>query len=75
MTGREVDGICQRHGIPKKHWAHYRRFVLQERIDDREFGRLIRKNFVYVTCLEEMEDVLSLPDRHLLEPDHFESLT
>lgn len=75
MTGREVEGICQRHGIPRKDWAHFSSLVLHGQLDDRQFGRRIRKNFVYVTCLEEMKDVLSLPYRHLLEPDHFESLT
>ena len=74
MTPREIKRICARHCIRRRYWAGYCSLILYGRITSRKFGRLIRRNLRYKTCLGEMLDVLSLPYRRYFEPTHFESL-
>lgn len=74
MTPGEINSICARHDIRRRYWAEYESLILYGRISSRKFGRLIRRNLRFKTCLGEMLDVLSLPHRRYFEPTHFESL-
>ncbi len=74
METRRIIAICRRHGIPEKYIADFRKLMQLDRIDNRKFGRLVRRNHVFKTCLEEMLDLLSEPWSYLFEPSQFESL-
>ncbi len=61
MAPEQINAICERHRIPAAYHLHFRRLVLDYLILSPKFGRLIRRNSKFRTCLEEIKDVLSAP--------------
>jgi hypothetical protein len=67
MTPDEINAICDRHRIPKGYQVHYRRLVLDYLILSKKFGRLIRRNAKFRTCLEDIKSALSAPYMEFFE--------
>ena len=67
MSPDEINSICESHGIPEDQWIHFRRLILDYLILSPLFGRKIRRNRKFKSCLEAIKLALSAPYQWFFE--------